>query len=179
MTEKQKKTQKQKQVSLKKTHILFYFVKKIEVRSSQILLMRPTTTTMPYTEIDSSNIAVRGKCACDEDMVVFDYDGISYVYYTSIMDTYYGMVEEHDITLNPYLRDEGEMQNRHHWEMGFRKKHCGFRRKVAKSRPPPSVQRNAILPSAHGPHLPAGHHSGVSELGQLALAEAGRRESVG
>ena len=64
---------------------------------------------MPYTEIDSSNITVRGKCACDEDMVVFDYDGISYVYYTSIMDTYYGMVEEHQITLNPYLRDEGEM----------------------------------------------------------------------
>ena len=70
--------------------------------------MRPTTT-MPYTEIDSSNITVRGKCACDEDMVVFDYDGVSYVYYTSFMDTYFGMVEKHEITLNPYLRDEGEM----------------------------------------------------------------------
>ena len=64
---------------------------------------------MPYTEIDSSNITVRGKCACDEDMVVFDYDGISYVYYTSLVDAYWGMVEEHEITLNPYLRDEGEM----------------------------------------------------------------------
>ena len=64
---------------------------------------------MAYTTIKADDITIRGKCACDEDMVVFDYDGISYVYYTSIMDTYYGMVEEHDITLNPYLRDEGEM----------------------------------------------------------------------
>ena len=66
-------------------------------------------TIMPYTEIDPSNIAVRGRCACDEEMVVFDYDGISYVYYTTFMDAYFAMVEEREITLNPYLRDEGEM----------------------------------------------------------------------
>ena len=66
-------------------------------------------TIMPYTDIDPSNITVRGKCARDEDMVVFDYDGVSYVYYTSLMDTYFAMVEEHEITLNPYLRDEDEM----------------------------------------------------------------------
>ena len=63
---------------------------------------------MPHTQVDASNITVRGNIP-DEDMVVFDYDGISYVYYTSFMDTYFGMVEEHEITLNPYLRDEGEM----------------------------------------------------------------------
>lgn len=64
---------------------------------------------MAYTQVNTDDITIRGTCACDEDMVVFDYDGISYVYYTDLVDTYFGMVEEHDITLNPYLHGEHEM----------------------------------------------------------------------
>ena len=112
---------------------------------------------MPYTEIDPSNIAVRGEVPVYEEMVVFDYDGISYVYYTSIMDTYYGMVEEHDITLNPYLRDEGEMHKTGIIGKWDSEKNTAVFKDKWLNQDRHQVCKETPFYLAPGPHLPAGH----------------------
>ena len=66
---------------------------------------------MAYTQVDAADITNLYKSSDpDDNMVFFDYKGIRYAYYLADMeDTYWGMVEENDITLNPYTHEEDRM----------------------------------------------------------------------
>ena len=59
-----------------------------------------------YTQVDANEITDLKQW--DEDMMSFKYKGVEYVYYLSFIDAYWGMVEENEITLNPYLHDDLE-----------------------------------------------------------------------
>ena len=71
---------------------------------SEVLAIFTESSRMLYTQVE--RVWIHGKIG---NMVCFMYKGVEYVYYLSSMDAYWGMVEENDITLNPYLHNDFEM----------------------------------------------------------------------